>query len=135
LKIKDLIAAAGRARIEQQKQTALKNIQKSKDVRLKELNIDYKKWDQAKTSFGYIGITFLAVLFGSIFLNDFIKVCIYYFNKFRDWRQNRNELEEFNAENKENDEVILELDQIYADSLDESLEKFYVKLLKSKVIK
>jgi hypothetical protein len=117
----------------------LTNIQKNKEARLKELNIDYKSWDQAKTSFGYIGITFLGCLFGSIFLNDFIKVCIYYFSKlryfWRDWRQNRNELEEVNAENKENDEVILELDQVYADSLDESLEKFYIKLLKSKVNK
>jgi hypothetical protein len=37
LKIKDLIAAAGRARIEEQKQTALTNIQKNKEAHLKKL--------------------------------------------------------------------------------------------------
>ncbi len=115
------------------------NYQKKKEQRLKELNIDYKSWDQAKTSFGYIGITFLTCLFGSIFLNDVIKFFIYYFDKlkylWRGWRQKKNELEEANTENKENDDVILEMDQVYADNFEESLEKFYIKLLKSKVNK
>ena len=117
MKIKDLIAAAGRARIEEQKQTALTNIQKNKEARLKELNIDYKSWDQAKTSFGYIGITFLVVLFGSIFLNDIIKLCIHYFNHLRDWWGKKSEYEKKNQENKKNEtemcEIRIEMEQEY----------------------
>ena len=84
-----MIAAARRARIQEQKQTALINIQRNKQIRLKQLNIHYKSWDQAKTSFGYIGITFLTCLFGSICANDLIKVFIHYFGHLRDWYRRR----------------------------------------------
>ncbi len=57
---------------------------------MKKLDVYYKSWDQARTSFGYIGITFLAVLFGGVFVNDFAKVCIHYFGHLRDlWRRKR----------------------------------------------
>jgi uncharacterized membrane protein len=127
-----MIAVAGRARIEEQKQTSLINIQAKKVVALKELNIQYAKHDQAKTSFGYIGITFLSVLFGSIFLNDFVKLCIYYFENFGEcgcMNSSRND----NQENvkEERDEIVLEMDKIYAEELEESLEKVYFKLVKA----
>jgi hypothetical protein len=129
-----MIAVAGRARIEEQKQTALTNIQTKKNAALKQLNIQYAKLDQAKTSFGYIGITFLAVLFGSIFLNDFIKFCIYYFEHFGDCRMSSSQ------NNKEikgrRDEVALEMvdSKIYAKELDERLEKVYFKLVRANLI-
>ncbi len=123
----------GRARIEQQKQTALTNIQKNKDAALKQLDIQYASADKAKKSFGFIGITFLACLFGSIFLNDFIKLCIYYFRHLKNWWQRKQEMkEERESKDKQNiDEVILELDQISTEKLEESLEKVYFKLVKA----
>jgi hypothetical protein len=131
----DSIAAAGRARIEEQKQTALANIEKNRVAALKQLDIQFASADKAKQSFGYIGITFLGVLFGSIFGNDFIKLCIYYFRHLRDlWRrfwQRRKEAKE-NTEKLEatKNEIVLELEQTYADDLEESLEKVYFKLVK-----
>jgi hypothetical protein len=93
------------------------------------LDIQYASADKAKTSFGYIGITFLTVLFGSIFLNDFIKFCIYYFGNLSDYRMKRSQN---NKDTKdERDEAILEVDQIYANELDKSLEKVYFKLVKA----
>ncbi len=132
--IQDLIAAVGRARIEEQKQSALANIQKNKNATLKKLDIQYVNWDKAKKSIGYVGITFLACLFGSIFANDFIKVCIYYIKYMRGrwvrwWHRKNEEKRELTEENK--DEIILEMEQAYSDDLEESLEKVYIKLLEA----
>ena len=87
------MATIGRAKIEHKKQIELENIQTQKLTRLKQLDIKYETADKAKTSFGYIGITFLTVLFGTIFLNDFLKVCIYYFNHLREWWRRNNDRE------------------------------------------
>ena len=70
LKIKEVLATAGRARIEQQKQTALANIQKNKEAALKQLDIEYAYWDKIRRTIGYIGITYLTCLFGSIFVKS-----------------------------------------------------------------
>jgi hypothetical protein len=127
------MVATGRARIEQQKQTALINIQKSKNATLKQLDIKYASADRAKTSFGYVGITFLSVLFGSIFANDFIKLCIYFFNNWirlckrkKEYKENRETID-----GDDSDDVILEMDQKYSKELEESLENFYLRLAKS----
>jgi hypothetical protein len=133
----DSLAAAGRARIEEQKQTALTNIQKNREASLKQLDIQYASADKAKTSFGYIGITFLGALFGSIFANDFIKLCAYYFRHLRDlwrrWWQGKKEAKENSEYLKEanKDEIVLELEPTYADALEESIEKVYFKLVKA----
>ena len=128
---KDALAAAGRARIEQQKQTALANIQKNKEAALTALNIQYAAADKAKTSFGYIGITFLVVLFGSIFLNDFIQRCIYLYNEcFKYLLEKRRDNQENEKENeKDNDRTVLDMDE----NLEEKLERVYFKLIQSNV--
>ena len=125
------MADAGRARIEQQKQTALANIQKNKEAALTALNIQYANADKVKTSFGYIGITFLVVLFGSIFMNDLIKLCIYYWNGLREWwRGNENDQEQLNNRNNQIvQEVQIEMDRVYGEDLEEKLERVYFKLL------
>ena len=129
------MAAAGRARIEQQKQIALANIQKNKETALTALNIQYANADKVKTSFGYIGITFLVVLFGSIFMNDLIKLCIYYWNGLREWwRGNENDQEQLNNRNNQIvQEVQIEMDRVYGEDLEEKLERVYIKLLEVNV--
>ena len=126
------MAAAGRARIEQQKQTALANIEKNKEAALTALNIQYAAADKAKTSFGYIGVTFLVVLFGSIFLNDFIKFCIYLFNDLREWwrvkKENKEIAKRTKNTQKEKDEQAIFL-QIENRDLEEKLERVYFKLV------
>ena len=101
------------------------------------MDIQYANWDKAKTSFGYTGITCLAFLFGSIFANDITKVFIHYFrhlrNLWRRWWQRKKEAKE-NSEKLEaanKDEIVLEMEQAYADDLDESMEKVYFKLVKA----
>ena len=108
------------------------NIQKNKAAALSKLNIQYASADKAKTSFGYIGITFLTVLFGSIFLNDFIKLCIYSINNcIRHYQRKKEPKENRETINGDDDDVILEMDEMYSKELEESLENFYLKLAKS----
>jgi len=109
----------------------LTKIQKNKEEALKQLDIKYVNWDKAKKSFGFIGITFLAVLCGSIFGNDFMKLLIHYFGRLRDWQRKKKNEEQIKAEETKN-ETVLELEQIYEDKLEESLDKIYFKLVKAK---
>ena len=129
------MAAAGRARIEQQKQAELANIQKKKEAALNALNIQYATADKAKTSFGFTGVIFLTVLFGSILGNDLLKVCSYCCNGLgRWWRKKKENDMNKKVENdvKKTDEIIVDLkDQ---DDLDETLEKVYFKLVKINAI-
>ncbi len=125
----------GRTRIEQQKQEALANIQKNKDAALKQLDIQYASADKAKTSFGYIGVTFLACLFGSVFANDFLKLFFYYFNHLRDWWRQRRNNNQNNADQREKEEeenqVQIEIDRDYGNDLEQKLEAFYLKLVET----
>ena len=109
------------------------NIQKNRDAASKQLDIQYASADKAKKSFGFIGFIFLAFLFGSVFGNDFIKLCVHYFGHLRDWWQRKNanqeKIKEETEKNKK-DKVVLEMDQIYADDLEESLENDFFKLVK-----
>ncbi len=123
-----------RARIEEQKQTALANIKKNKDAALKQLDIQYATADKAKMSFGYIGIAFLTVLFGSVFGNDLVKIFAHYFNRLREWwrqRRNMNDQREIERDEAEQEQVQLELDQEYADNLEESLARVYLRLVQA----
>jgi hypothetical protein len=109
----------------------LANIEKNKEAALTALNIQYANADKAKTSFGYIGVTFLIALFGSIFLNDFIKLCIYYWNGMRElWREKKRHEENQNQFNGEKEEhVQLEMDSVYGEDLEDKLERVYFRLL------
>jgi hypothetical protein len=123
-----------RARIEEQKQEALTNIQKNKDAALKQLDIEYANWDKAKQSFGYIGIAFLTVLFASVFGNDLIKLFAHYFNRLRDWwrqRRNMNDQREMERDEVEQEQVQLDLEQEYADNLEQRLEQVYLRLVQA----
>jgi hypothetical protein len=134
---KDLLAAAGRARIEEQKQTALTNIQKNRDAALKQLDIQYASADKAKQSFGFIGIAFLAALFGSVFLNDLFKLIIYYYLELKSyWRrkevENKSKLEKNTIDTSD---VRIEMDNLNDanQELEEALEKVYIRLLTAKI--
>ena len=84
-------AAAGRARIEEQKEIELAKIGTRRIEALEKLNIKYKHWDKAAKSFCYIGITSIVLLFSIIFGNDLIKLVSFYFNKFKQYCISRKE--------------------------------------------
>ncbi len=72
------MAIVGRAKIEKSKQEKLALIEKSKNEALAKLNIKYAAANKVKTSFGYIGIISLSLLYVTIVLNDlakFLQLC------------------------------------------------------------
>ena len=131
------MATAGRALIKEQQKAALANIQKNKAAALKQLDIQYASADKAKQSFGFIGITFLAVLFGSIFLNDFIKFLVYIYNELLDsWCEEREHEVRNNERKKQNEHVTIQIDQEKEDEkLADNLDNVYFKLVKAKAMR
>jgi len=111
----------------------LLNIRKNKEAALKQLDIEYAYWDIVRRTIGYIGITYLTCLVGSIFGNDLMKLVAHYFNHLRDWYrrwcQRKRHDEKLEEENKK--KIILEMDHCYADELDDALEKVYFKLVRN----
>ena len=103
------------------------------------LNLDqkYKTADQVKTSFGYIGIACLTLLSGAILLNDIVKLTNVIYQRYSEYkaklrqedltnkRRIREENEEINASIQIEIETDLSLD------LEDKLEKFHHKLIKS----
>ena len=126
----------GRARIEQQKKVELAKIQAKKESRLEQLDIDYETVDKIRKTFGYIGMAFLTILFGSIFGNDLIKVLVYYFNGLKEWwgEKKQQEEEELKQTEEKSNEKRLEINQTKYDDIDEDLERFYFKLVKLNAI-
>ena len=74
--------SAGKASILKSAQIQLAQIELNKQEAVKKLDIKFASADQAKTSFGYIGIICISVLFGVFFLNDFLKLCTFLIEKF-----------------------------------------------------
>jgi hypothetical protein len=135
--IKDYLATVGRALIKEQQQAALANIQKNKEAALNELDLKYASADKAKKSFGFIGIAFLAVLFGSVFLNDILKLFIYYCSELKIyWRRKKieNKLKLENNTQDTTSDIRIEMDLSYVanQELEEALEKVYIRLLTAK---
>jgi hypothetical protein len=75
----------------------------------------------------------LAVLFGSIFGNDLIKLFIHYFNYLRDWyrRWCQSQRPELKSEEENKKKIVLEMDHSYDDELEDALEKVYFKLVRN----
>jgi hypothetical protein len=119
----------GRARIEQQKQIELAKIEAQRLENLKKLNIEYETKDKVAKSIGYIGIAFLTVLFGSIFGNDLIKLCIFYLNQLKEWCMMKKEMKK-----QEKEQTSLEINYVDNKHLEARLEKVYIKLLKANAI-
>ena len=95
------------------------------------MNIKFKTADQAKTSFGFIGITSLSLLFGAILLNDLVKLVNAIYEHYLDFKIRRNDLESEIQDEKKNNQIQIEMDRDYSLDLEEKLEKFHLKLVKA----
>jgi hypothetical protein len=127
-------AIFGRARIEKSRLEQIAKIETNRKRALASLKIDYTTADKVRTSFGYIGITFLSVLWGYIILNDLAKLLIECIEETNDLiREKRNKRVNIEKEN-EIKQVKLDLEQEeekLAQDLDEKLEKIHLQLLKA----
>ena len=113
-------------------------IEKRRIEALEKLNIKYAHWDKAAKSFGYIGITSIVLLFGSIFGNDLIKLISFYFNEFKQYLKKRKETKEEPKEEtkkkKEEEEQNVRIQMELSEKLEQDLEKVYFKLVKVNAI-
>ena len=136
---KKSLAAAGRARILYQKEIELAKIEKRRIEALEKLNIKYEHWDKVAKSFGYIGLTSIVLLFGSIFGNDLIKLISFYFNEFKKYLKKRKETkeevkEETKKKEEEEEEQNVRIQMELSEKLEQDLEKVYFKLVKVNAI-
>lgn len=128
------MAVIGRAKIEKQRLSESKAVDVKRKEALKKLEKKYASADKARTSFGYIGISFLSLLFGVIFLNDLSKFCVYLYQLYREWKQKRAATEQRVKKERQisrGDSIEIELDQDYFDDLEKSLERVHIQLIKA----
>jgi septation ring formation regulator EzrA len=85
-----------------------------------------------KTSFGYIGITFLSVLWSLIILNDSAKLLNECYKETKDLlEERRGKMKDGRKENEiEQVKIELEQEEKNAQDLDEKLEKIHSQLIK-----
>jgi cell division protein ZapA (FtsZ GTPase activity inhibitor) len=123
-------AIAGRASIEKSKLEQIAKIESNRKAALASLTIKYASADKVKTSFGYIGITFLSSIWGLIILNDLAKLLNECYKETKDLLKERRQRKE--KERKE--QVVMELseeNEIYSQDLEKKLEKFHLQLVKA----
>lgn len=126
--LKDQQAIIGRAKIEKAKQEQLAKIETRRQEALLALNIKYADADKAKTTFGYIGIVSLSILYGSFILNDLFKLLVACFRVMR----SKNDQDE-NQTNQQSEEREEDKDEEckYGEELEEKLENFHFHLVKA----
>ena len=113
-------------------QTQNQQIEKNKHENLKKLNEKFSAADTAKSSFGYIGILSLSILFGLFLFNDCIKIATFTFKMYNsnlnDTRMNKNVIFESRSDKKLDEQI----ESIYSKQLETRLESVYLRLVKSK---
>ncbi len=121
----------GRAKIEKGRLEQMAKIEENRKAALAGLNIKYASADKAKTSLGFICITFLGVLWGAIILNDLAKLLHLCFEETKEFLEERRE----RREQEKNDQVSIQLEakenEISSQDLEEKLEKIHLQLVKA----
>ena len=84
-----------------------------------------------------MAIISLSILFGTIFLNDFFKLCIHLYGEtkryLRQRRIDREEIEINERERTNNIQVKIEMSQEKVEDLDKRLHRFYIALIKARI--
>ena len=130
--LKDQQAIKGRAKIEKARQEQLAQIETRRQAALLALNIKYANADKVKTSFGYIGIVSLSIMYGAFILNDLMKLLL---ACYREMRSSINDQEENQTNDSKKIEEREDKDKNdeckYEEELEEKLENFHFHLIKA----
>ena len=127
------MAIVGRAKIEQSQLDQLASIETNRKAALAKLSIQYAAADQVKTSFGYIGIISLSLLWGAFILNDLPSFLRLLYEIAKDLLKEGRELNR-NREEKERDlkQVKIQMeDELYSQELEEKLDQIHFQLVKA----
>ena len=122
------IVAVGRSKIENKRQGDLANITTHKQAKLEALSVKYQKVEKARASLGYVSMIFLSLLFGTIFINDFVKLarCLLIENNKLAFKSVEADKREDNVTN-----VYVKIDEIDSDQLEARLKRVHVNLLRA----
>ena len=126
------MAITGRALIEQSRLIQLADIEANRKAALARLNIQYAIADKAKTSFGYIGIISLCLIWSAFILNDmpsFIRLC---FEIAKDLLKERREQNIIEKKEREIKQVTIQMEEeLYSQELKEKLDRIHLQLIKA----
>ena len=118
-------AIVGRAKIEKNRLEQLAEIEAKRKEALANLNIKYALADKVKTSFGYIGIISLCLLWTMFILNDLGKLLVLCYEETKDLLKERRQLKD--KKQNEIGQVKIELEQEedgeYLQNLQEKLDQ------------
>jgi hypothetical protein len=118
--------------LEQSRLDQLDKIETNRKESLEKLNIKYATADKVKTSFGYIGIIFLSVLWGAIILNDLAKLFNLCYEETKELLEERRTKREIKRRKElEQDKIDLEENQMDFQDLEEKLKKIHLQLVKA----
>ena len=127
--------ASGVSSIQQSAQQQITQIDSEKNANLEKLNVKFAAADKAKSSFGYIGIICVSMLFGGFFLNDFLKFGYFLYKKYIanihvSYKIEQDRLS--SAEKNKCANLNKKLDELYSQQLDVRLERVHWHLLQAK---
>ena len=128
------MAEIGRSKIDQSRQTQLVNIELNRQTQLELLNAKFVQADTAKSSMGFISVISLSLLFGSILVNDMIKLINYAYKNILEKLTVEHDVEESRIQNtnrKVHSHIHVEIEKLYAEKLDARLDRVHLDLLKA----
>ena len=130
------MVASGMASIQESAKQQITQIDAEKQASLGKLNVKFASADTAKSSFGFIGIICVAVLFGGFLLNDFLKLGYYIYTKFKITPTTNNQTkEDIVSDDKDVEkgkDINQKIDEMYSQQLDDRLERIHLRLLQAK---
>ena len=124
------------ALIEEQRAEQLEAIQNNTRRQLALLSVKFSIADKCSRSFSFVSLIFIAVIYGSIIINDLLKLIVAVLHDVREIKTNI-EIQEHllrpvrrnNLDDRELDATQIDATFIYSETLDSYLEQKYLQLV------
>ena len=124
--------------IEEQRVEQLEAIQNNTRQQLALLAVKYSLADKCSRSFSFVSLTFIAIIYGSIIVNDLLKLIDAVLHDVREIQTNANIQENLlrpvrrdNLDDRELDATQIDATFLYSEGLDSYLERKYLQLVAS----
>ena len=121
------------ASIVQAAQIELVKIETQKQEKLSELNVKFASSDKAKSSFGYIGIISVTMMYAFFLFNDFLKLALYICNDYMQKNRTKADLalRQRTQANKASDQLEQQIENVYSEELETRLRRMHLRLIRA----
>ena len=125
------------ASISQSAQIQLAQIETQKQAALEKLDVKFASADAAKSSFGYIGIISVSLLYAVFLLNDLLKLTAFILKKYAAKKLVYNKISTVSESETKSSSHELEhnIDRLYSSQLEARLERVHLRLLRAKYVR